>query len=348
MNNALTVSSLNKTFGNTTAAEQISLEVRPGQILAVLGPSGCGKTTLLRCIAGFEIPDSGRIEIGGRLVYGPQVCLPPEKRRVGYVPQEGALFPHLTVAHNVAFGLPRRQRTPQNIAEMLELVGMGGLEKRMPHELSGGQQQRVALARALAPSPSLVLLDEPFSSLDARLRESLREEVRQSLKQAGATAVIVTHDQEEALSMADAVSVIRNGRLIQTDDPAAIYHFPADLSAAAWIGEGIFIPAEIREGTAHCVFGPLPVDRRCRGVSGRASLMIRPEQVAVGPSGEGLPARVAGITYFGHDSLVHLRVDALPQELKVSARVLGKIELSEDDAVGLRVKGNVIAYPPAQ
>ncbi|MCI1696691.1 ABC transporter ATP-binding protein [Aneurinibacillus aneurinilyticus] len=344
MKSKLHLTGICKTFGTLTALDDVSLELSTGQIMALLGPSGCGKTTLLRCIAGFEVPDNGVIKIEGNNVYDAHRNIPPEKRSIGYVPQEGALFPHLNVAKNVAFGLSRTERQTNRVEEMLKMVGMEGLQKRMPHELSGGQQQRVALARALAPSPSIVLLDEPFSALDAGLRASLREDVRRTLKQAGATAIIVTHDQEEAMSMADVVSVIRSGKIIQTADPETIYHYPEDEEVASFVGEAVFLPAIVRDNEAQSIFGPLPVNQRCRIVDGEATLMIRPEQFTVGEPGEGTPARVVSNVYFGHDSLVRLHVSHSSSEMEISARILGMKRFGEGEVVGLSVKGSVMAY----
>jgi iron(III) transport system ATP-binding protein len=228
-----------KAFGSTAVLTGVDLDATPGSFLAILGPSGEGKTTLLRLIAGFEAPDAGTIEIDGEPVVGGGRSLPPERRRVGVVPQEGALFPHLTVAQNVGFGLRRRQGRAERVAECLSLVGLEGFENRRPHQLSGGQQQRVAVARALAPRPSVVLLDEPFSALDAGLRAKVRHDVRQALRIAGTTSLLVTHDQEEAFSMADAVAVLRGGRIAQTDDPVTVYTNPSDLAVATFVGQGV-------------------------------------------------------------------------------------------------------------
>ncbi|MBC7373654.1 MAG: ABC transporter ATP-binding protein, partial [Frankiales bacterium] len=228
---ALRVRGLSKAFG-APVLNGLDLDVVAGSLVALLGPSGCGKTTLLRLVAGFEPTDAGTVEVGGQLVAGPGCHVAPERRRVGIVPQEGALFPHLSVHDNVAFGLTRAQRRGTRPDEVLELVGLAELGRRMPHELSGGQQQRVALARALAPRPSLVLLDEPFSALDAGLRATVRAEVRASLQAAGAAAVLVTHDQQEALSVADVVAVVRDGQVVQAGDPWSVYAQPADLGVA--------------------------------------------------------------------------------------------------------------------
>ena len=225
---AVELTGVTKSFGDVQALDGADLSVLPGTLVAVLGPSGCGKTTLLRAVAGFERIDGGTIAVGGHCVAGPGVHVPPEGRQVGIVPQDQALFPHLTVAKNVGFGLDRKPGRAERVDAMLELAGLPGLGDRMPHELSGGQQQRVALARALAPAPSVVLLDEPFANLDAALRVSIRTEVREILRASGATALFVTHDQEEALSTADVVAVMHAGRVIQAGIPEEIYRRPAD------------------------------------------------------------------------------------------------------------------------
>ncbi|WP_145474949.1 ABC transporter ATP-binding protein [Staphylococcus pettenkoferi] len=226
MNTKLQVKQLSKQFGNVHALRDITVDVKEGDMLAVLGESGCGKTTLLRSIAGFEDPDHGEIKIDGEVVFDAKTNVAPDKRKIGYVPQEGMLFPHLTVKQNIAFGLTRKERKSNRVQEMLALVNMQGYENRMPNELSGGQQQRIALARALAPNPKLVLLDEPFSALDAGLRTTLRAEVKRMLKRVNATSIFVTHDQEEALSMADSTMILVEGRNIQEGTPTTIYYYP--------------------------------------------------------------------------------------------------------------------------
>src|SRR5918999_1888469 len=262
---ALTVKDLTKSFAATPVLTGVDLHVPSGGLTALLGPSGCGKTTLLRLIAGFDDPDTGTIAVGDRVVAGAGRSVAARRRGIGFVPQEGGLFPHLTVAGNVAFGLPRRQRRDAGrVASLLALVGLDpALAERSPHQLSGGQQQRVALARALAPAPSLVLLDEPFSSLDASLREETRQAVADALTAAGATAVLVTHDQAEALSMADQVAVLRGGRLVQLTDPRTLYRRPGDLDVATFVGEAVVLDADIRDGRASCALGSLSLERSC-------------------------------------------------------------------------------------
>jgi iron(III) transport system ATP-binding protein len=342
----LVVRGLSKSFGGSPVLRGLDLTVPERTLAAVLGPSGCGKTTLLRIVAGFETPDAGQVVIGGGVVSGPGTNLPPERRRVGVVPQEGALFPHLSVAGNVGFGLPRRRGRAERVAQLLELVGLAGYGPRMPHELSGGQQQRVALARALAPDPALVLLDEPFSALDTGLRAAVREDVRTALRAAGATAVLVTHDQQEALSMADVVAVLRDGRVVQAAPPADLYVSPGDLAVATFVGEAVLLDAMLRDGLAECALGRLLVKGGVGGASGRGTVVIRPEQVVVGPSGAGVPGRVAGTVFYGHDALVRVTLPGHGDPpVEVLARTEGTRILDDDADVGLSVVGDVSFFP---
>jgi iron(III) transport system ATP-binding protein len=338
---ALTLSGVTKAFGSTPVLTGVDLHVPARTLTAVLGPSGCGKTTLLRLVAGFDEPDSGTIALAGEVVAGAGRSRPPQRRRVGYVPQEGALFPHLSVAANVGFGLPRKDRGADRVTELLELVGLDpALAARHPHELSGGQQQRVALARALAPRPSVVLLDEPFSSLDAGLRESTRRAVADALVAAEATAVLVTHDQAEALSLADQVAVMRQGRLVQLDAPENVYRSPSDAGVAGFVGEAVLLPASVSAGYATCELGSLPV----RGtVSGPARVLLRPEQLVLSAHGPGVEARVRDVSYFGHDAAV--RLELLPGGTQVLARVAGHDRPEPGTVVRLSVAGDALAYP---
>jgi len=279
---ALRTLSLTKRFGEVVAVEDVRLEVRRGEFLGVLGPSGCGKTTLLRLIAGFERPDGGGIEIDGLAVSGPRRHQPPERRRIGMVFQESALFPHLDVIGNIGFGLPRRGRVTR-VAEMVALVGLAGLQHRMPHELSGGQQQRVALARALAPDPALILLDEPLSSLDATLRAQLRVEVREILRAAGATTVFVTHDQGEALEISDRVAVMRAGRIEQISTPSELYLRPINRFVAGFVGEANLLPGEVRHGEVQTLVGRFRAGNGTLADGTRAEVLLRPEQLHMLP-----------------------------------------------------------------
>ena len=279
---ALRTRSITKRFGDVVAVDAVDAEVRRGEFLGVLGPSGCGKTTLLRLVAGFERPDAGGIEIDGRVVAGPRRNLPPEERRVGMVFQESALFPHLDVAGNIGFGLERGAREAR-VAELVALVGLAGLQRRMPHELSGGQQQRVALARALAPDPALVLLDEPFSSLDATLRSQLRLEVRDILRSAGATVLFVTHDQAEALEISDRVAVMRAGRIEQVSTPDQLYLRPVNRFVAGFVGEANLLPGEVRHGEVITLIGRFRADQGSLADGSRAEALLRPEQLHMLP-----------------------------------------------------------------
>jgi iron(III) transport system ATP-binding protein len=342
---ALTVEDLTKSFATTPVLTGVDLHVPSGSLTALLGPSGCGKTTLLRLIAGFDDPDSGTVRVGDRVVAGAGRSVAARRRGIGFVPQEGGLFPHLTVAANVTFGLPRRQRRDAGrVRELLTLVGLDAdLAGRSPHQLSGGQQQRVALARALAPEPSLVLLDEPFSSLDAALREETRLAVAEALTATGATAVLVTHDQAEALSMADQVAVLRGGRLVQLTDPRTLYRSPTDLDVATFVGEAVVLDAEICEGRARCVLGELACEGSCP--DGPARVLLRPEQLRLSaPSASAPVAKVRSVDFYGHDSRVWLD---LPSGVTVSARLEGAELPVVGDDVSISVQGRALSFPAA-
>ncbi|MEQ6901488.1 ABC transporter ATP-binding protein [Nocardioides sp. YIM 152588] len=354
---ALTVSGLTKSFGSARVLDGVDLEV-PGGLTAVLGASGCGKTTLLRILAGFIEPDAGTVSLGGRVVAGEGRTVPARHRRIGYVPQEGALFPHLDVAANVSFGLTGRRRASggrraarERVAEMLDLVELPqALAGRQPHELSGGQQQRVALARALAPRPDVVLLDEPFSSLDAGLREETGRAVARALRASAATAVLVTHDQGEALSLADQVAVMAAGRFVQVAPPAEVYLEPASPAVAAFVGGAALIPGDAVAGSVDCALGRVTV----RGAEQGAVLMaVRPEQVAVTAAGEpgSRAAAVREVSFFGHDATVRVRLggDATAAgAVEVTARVGADDVPEPGSSVGVRLLGEVLAFPRAE
>ncbi|MEM1041002.1 MAG: ABC transporter ATP-binding protein [Bacteroidota bacterium] len=305
MPSLLTVSCLSKRFaaGALPVVNGLSFEVAEGETFALLGPSGCGKTTALRCIAGFEQPDGGTVALGGRMLVGEGALVPPERRGIGFVFQDYALFPHLSVRDNVLFGLgtlPKRER-PARADEVLRLVGLGGLEDRRPHALSGGQQQRVALARAMAPRPRLLLLDEPFSNLDALLRQEMRARVRDLLKREGMTALLVTHDQEEALSFADRVAVMQAGQIDQTGTPEEIYTTPRTLFVAQFLGQTNLLLTQAEGDEAETVLGRLRLDRAAHG---SVLLSIRPEHLALAafPETEAcLAGTVLAREYRGHD-----------------------------------------------
>lgn len=338
----LSVDGVTKRFPGTVAVDDVSLEVPHGSLTAVLGPSGCGKTTLLRLVAGFLLPDSGTISFDDVIVAGGPRSVPAQERQVGYVPQEGALFPHLDVAANIGFGLPRDQRRGARVDEMLDLVELPrAYRSRRPHELSGGQQQRVALARALAPAPSVVLLDEPFSSLDASLRESTGRSVARALRAADATALLVTHDQSEALSLSDQVAVLREGRLIQAGSPTQVYLSPTDPDLARFVGGAAAMRATAEHDgtTARCELGVLtlstPMGER------DLTVLIRPDQVHLGD--HGVEALVEEVSFYGHDAAVRVSVTATGTALV--ARVVGASSPRAGDRVRVRVLGPVHALP---
>ncbi|GAA1735744.1 ABC transporter ATP-binding protein [Luedemannella helvata] len=338
----LEIRSLTKRYGAVTAVAGADLTVPAGTLTAVLGPSGCGKTTLLRCVAGFELIDAGTIRIGERIVAGADGHVAPHRRQVVIVPQEGALFPHLSVMQNVAYGLDRATRRGDRVREVLTLVGLAGYEKRMPHQLSGGQQQRVAVARALAPRPSLILLDEPFSALDAALRGAVRDDVRAALHADGATAVLVTHDQAEALSMADQVAVMRSGSIVQAATPVELYRNPADSWTATFVGDAVLLTGTVRGTEVETPLGVLPLAHQLPVPRSTARVMVRPEQISIRPDGDGIPATVARVDFHGHDALVSLRLaDGHP----VAARVLAGATLPvAGDEVRLRVRGAALGW----
>jgi len=299
------VRGLSKSFGAIEAVRELNLEIERGELMAVLGPSGCGKTTLLRVIAGFEQPDAGCVVVSDEVVAGPGRIIPPEKRRVGMVFQDYALFPHLSVEGNVAFGLTNRPREERDALtrRTLELVGLQHKARTGVHELSGGERQRVALARALAPEPELVLLDEPFSSLDASLRGGLRREVELILRDAEATALLVTHDQEEALSLADRLAVMRDGEIVQVGPPVQVYGEPATRWAAQFVGEVNVLSGVARGGGVETELGVFDL----RGpASGSVHVAVRPEQLELRADGNG-NAEVVAREFRGHDVLYRLR-----------------------------------------
>jgi len=333
----------------------VDLTVPAGTTTAVLGPSGCGKTTLLRVIAGFRAPDAGQIRLGDELVAGPGVRVAPERRGLGYVAQEGNLFPHLDVAGNLTYGLPRRERGDRaRVAELLDLVGLPQfLADRRPDQLSGGQQQRVALARALARQPRIVLLDEPFSALDPELRVATRDAVAAALARVGATVLLVTHDQGEALSFADQVAIMHDGRFTQVGPPMQVYSAPADRRSAGSLGDVCFLPGQVDDGLVTCALGTFPA-RDADGLSGGCEVLVRPEQLRLSQvtgTGTGTEACVAEVTrtaYFGHDALVDLRIDAgAGSPTILAARTLGVDPPVVGSRVWVRLEGEPHVLPAA-
>jgi iron(III) transport system ATP-binding protein len=365
----LTVQGLHKAFGSHPVLTGVDLTIPAGSLTAILGPSGSGKTTLLRILAGFDQADAGTVRIGDTMVDGPGTHVPPERRRIGYVPQEGSLFPHLAVAANVGFGLPARERRGPRIDALLESVGLAGLGKRYPHQLSGGQQQRVALARALAVEPTVVLLDEPFASLDAHLRASVRADVQEIFRAAGTTAILVTHDQDEALSMADRVAVLRHGQIAQVAAPQDLYIRPADPQLAGFIGKANLLDGqvgatELRSGGVRTIFGELELEPGSGLEPGPVTVLVRPEQLEVSeqPATDGSGAngsadgrgadgsvagRVVACHYYGHDAVLRVRPTDPGSAPEIIVRTAGGPQLPPGTAVLLRAKGPVLAWPSA-
>jgi iron(III) transport system ATP-binding protein len=336
---AIEVVDIAKCFGDHQAVVSASLSVPEGDVAAVLGPSGSGKTTLLRIVAGFERPDAGTVRIGGEVVAGNGIWTEPERRRVGMVFQNGALFPHLTVGGNVGFGKP----DPGRVEECLELVGLAHRIRSFPHELSGGERQRVALARALAPEPDVVLLDEPFASLDATLRVTLREDVVRILRTAGATALLVTHDQDEALSLADRVAVMRAGRVVQAGSPEEVYARPGSRWVAEFLGDAEIMRGNASDGVVDCELGRLAV---VNGARGEVDVVVRPEALALvdaRSASDGVEARVVRRSFYGHDQLVELR---LPTGRILRSRRSGAPSWTVGDQVRVTVEGPVTALAP--
>jgi iron(III) transport system ATP-binding protein len=343
----LAVEGLGKAFAGATVLDHVRLAVPAGRVVALLGPSGCGKTTLLRCIAGLERPEEGEVRLDDRLLCGPAAFVPPERRRIGMVFQDGALFPHLSVAGNVGYGLPRAQRRrgrladdrPGPVEEALDLVDLAGFGDRMPASLSGGQAQRVALARALVTRPAALLLDEPFSNLDTVLRVQIRGEVQRLLAGLGVTAVFVTHDQEEAFVVGDEVAVMLGGRIVQQATPAELYRAPASRAVAAFLGDANLVPGVAAAGLADTALGRVPVAASLRG---DVDVLLRPEQLRLSA---GRDATIDSVEYFGHDAVYLTR---LPGGDAVRVRVLDAPEFGPGDRVDLDyVGGPTVGYPRA-
>ncbi len=347
--NSVRISNLTAGYERTPVLDDVTLTVEGGSTTAILGSSGSGKTTLLRAVAGFLAPAAGRIEIGNQVVSDATTFVAPHRRAVGYVRQDGALFPHLDVANNLTFGLARgARRRPGVVEELLELVGLSpDLRRRRPDQLSGGQQQRVALARALAREPTVVLLDEPFSSLDAGLRAQTREATAAALAERKATTLLVTHDQGEALSFADQVAIVRHGRLVQVGPPAEVYAHPADPALAQFLGDAVVLPARADGASAHCALGVVSLVRPAHGA---VDLVLRPEQIMLTAGGTGalagpgtVYAVVRSVDYYGHDALVDL--DLPGASGPVMARLAGTFLPTPGSEVALVVTGTASAFP---
>jgi iron(III) transport system ATP-binding protein len=337
----LQIKNLSVSFGGQEILHDVNLSVDQKELLAVLGASGAGKSTLLRLIAGFEAPSAGEIWLSGKKVSSADTLTVPERRGIGIVPQDAALFPHLTVSGNIEFGLRGLGKAEKQtrVLELLKLVRMEEFADRTPDQLSGGQAQRVALARALANKPALVLLDEPFSALDAELREVLRLEVKAALKAEGATAILVTHDQEEALSLADRVAIMRSGTIIQVGTPTEIYNEPADLGIATFLGDSVLIDGEVVDGKVHTSLGRLTalnhIEDGQKGV-----VAVRSENFYLQPNPNG-DSEVIGRVFFGHDAVVEVQT---PSQ-KIRARSNGPFAPEVGMLVTVWVRGAVNFYP---
>lgn len=333
-------------YAGHKVVQELSIHLRAGDIGCLLGPSGCGKTTTLRSIAGFEPVSAGEIRLDGQVLSSPTHNVPPEQRRIGMVFQDYALFPHLTVAQNIAFGINKHPERQRIVGELLELVKLGKLGQRYPHELSGGQQQRVALARALAPEPRLLLLDEPFSNLDGELRRRLSGEVRDILKARGTSAMLVTHDQSEAFAVCDQVGVLREGRLQQWDTPYNLYHEPATPFVASFIGQGYFIRGQLlTPDTVQTELGVIRGNRAYQLPTGSAvDVLLRPDDI-VGQEGSNLTATITGKLFLGASTLYRLQL--------ATGSVLEAIFPSHDDhplgeVLGIRVAADHLVVFSAQ
>lgn len=315
------LANISKKFGQTPVLEGLDLTVMPSSRTVIVGPSGSGKTTLLRILAGFESPDSGHIVLNGKTLFDEHTFIPAHQRGIGFVPQEGGLFPHMKVGDNIAYGLKgSRQENRRRVAELMDLVSLShDLADHWPHEISGGQQQRVALARALAQEPALMLLDEPFSALDTGLRAATRKATADLLDHAGVTSILVTHDQQEALSFASQIAVIREGRFAQVGSPVEVYSHPVDEATALFLGDALIFRAQVSGGVATCPLGNIPVDNPL--ASGEKRIMLRPEQVQITPLAAGdtssQPVIITGVDFTGYLSTLMLSSPGWPDALQV-------------------------------
>ncbi len=368
----LQVEQVEKSYGLKKVLREIDFVVEPGQVVSLLGQSGCGKTTLLRLIAGFDRPDGGQIRVARQVVANGRVFVAAEKRHIGYVPQEGALFPHLNVYDNVAFGLGKGPGRSHTVDRMLELAGVAELRAHMPHQLSGGQQQRVALARALAPEPRMLLLDEPFNALDANLRSSICQDVMTLLRRIGATVLLVTHDQREAFVSSDRVAVMRDGRIVQFDDPVHVYRRPVDVQTAELVGGVILLDGVVVDNGVRTALGMVPAaDGRPPGEPAAGAdhlvasvhrssgdvvrMMLRPEQLRLVAPGQGAAARVVEVAFHGQYFSLRIVLESadLPQHGSVAdpveflVRTHYPLEHQVGDRVGVRVVGAGMLYDPS-
>ena len=337
----LNLRGITKTFDGLNVLQGVDLEVKDQELFAVLGASAAGKSTLLRLIAGFEKPTDGTIELDGTEISNSTSVLVPEKRNLGIVPQDSALFPHLDVSQNIGFGLAGLSAKDKSarVAELLELVELTEFANARVDQLSGGQAQRVALARALAPKPALILLDEPFSALDAELRSRLRQDVKAALRAEGATAILVTHDQEEALSLADKVAVLRNGKIVQVGAPTEIYSSPVDVGIATFLGDSVLIDGAVAGGKIQTVLGKLTASGEL--VEGQAgTVAIRSENFYLQPNPQG-DGEVVGRVFFGHDAVVKVDI----RGVKIRARSNGPFAPEVGMKVTVWVRGTVNFYP---
>ncbi|HEY5112284.1 MAG TPA: ABC transporter ATP-binding protein [Acidimicrobiales bacterium] len=347
----LEITGLDKSYRTQSVLRNLDLTVKEGTFVSILGPSGSGKTSLLRVIAGFDRADRGTVRLGESIVDDPTHFIEPDRRRIGYVPQDGSLFPHLSVMANVGFGLARRDRNGTRVEELLEMVGLGGMAERYPHQLSGGQQQRVALARGLAIDPDLVLLDEPFSSLDASLRASVRHDVRLVLREAGTTAILVTHDQDEALSLADQVAIMHDGHVSQCDAPATLYAKPSTPELARELGEVNFLTGTKARDGVETPLGTLRLESSSSDLKGASDgtallVLVRPEQIVIDTdlSEARGTATVVHTEFYGHDAVVKLRAD-WDESIFITVRTSEASALPlRESCVALRVRGSVVAW----